>query len=688
MKLRVYIIGFFAGAQLLLVASLINGCLSPPLKELNPCLVQGVTIKQDVRKIEKVDLLFMIDNSDSMAEEQGKLKEQIPRLIKVLMTGDKTPENTSEDKDFTPAKDIHLAVVSSDMGLPTMLDENNPDKLRHCLGAGDDGYFLADATLAISQNMNCPGATDGAYPIFLQHVRGDQESTAETLQSAEYLSSEFACMATLGTGGCGFEMQLEAPLKALWPSQIDHLNQAQQQLNIKFLADPNTGSQGHGDMENKAFLRGTPYHPTESDKLSLLAIILISDEEDCSAGAKGNLDFLSSNFSGVTNKALNLRCYYDDLNNLGNKYPVDRYINGFKMLRPEYKDLVVFAAIVGIPPTIEEDANGDKQVTDDERQKFYQAILNAPEMQPRLNQKQDELENACIQDDNNDGINETAAMPATRYTEVAEGFGVNGVIRSICAPSFAPAMDAIINVISNNLGGVCLPREYTRDSSGLVGCHVIWTMRAGEDCASAPYLSVPEMGDKQTCDEKTNVCRNRCVVNQIPVINPTKGAAPDQALKLRDDQGKANLGWYYDDFSMDMDSTCKTTTATPTKQRISFSLSADGNGKNEDPPNGVSVDLDCSQELSAPSSDEKAGKVLQNCTNNCDGFSSGVKVGDLFCHEKQNVCVLRCQSNADCKKNGLAGWVCDNDNADKKGSDGLYIMSKSSLPICVNPTCK
>jgi hypothetical protein len=556
------------------------------------CLDQTVVTTLYSNKIDKVDLLFMIDDSSSMKEEQAKLKEQIPRLIEVLMTGKKDPTDTSDQRDFTPVKDIHLAVVSSDMGLPTVSDENNPDS-EHCQGAGDDGNFLANTTLAISQNMNCPGVQNGQYPIFLQHVRGDQESTAETLQNAQYLASQFTCMATLGTGGCGFEMQLEAPLKALWPSQIDHLTQAQQQQNIKFLADPNTGSQGHGDMENRAFLRRTPYHPTESDKPSLLAIVLISDEEDCSAGAKGNLDFLSKYFSNGTTIDFNLRCYHDDLYNWGNKYPVERYIQGFKNIRPEYSDLVVFAAIVGIPPTIQEDANGDGRVTDDERQQFYQAILNAPEMQPKVDQSGNNLEPSCTQDDNNDGTPETAAKPASRYTKVAQGFGANGVIRSICAPDFTPAMDAIINVMSNNLGGVCLARAYTRDSSGRIPCNVIWTMPEGKDCSFASYLSVPETGDKQTCDIKTSVCRKRCVVNQIPVINPTMEAAPEQALKLRDDHGIANLGWYYDDFSIDMESACKITPATPTRQRISFSLSESGNGVNEDPPNGVSVALDC-----------------------------------------------------------------------------------------------
>ena len=63
------------------------GCLDRELKPLNPCLVSGSTKQISVTNVDKVDLLFVVDDSPSMREEQGAIKEQIPRMITTLVTG-------------------------------------------------------------------------------------------------------------------------------------------------------------------------------------------------------------------------------------------------------------------------------------------------------------------------------------------------------------------------------------------------------------------------------------------------------------------------------------------------------------------------------------------------------------------------------------------------------------------------
>src|SRR5450631_1642875 len=54
----------------------------------------------------KVDILFMVDNSSSMTSMQQKMLAQIPTFIQLLQA---LP---------TGLPDLHLAVVSSDMGAP------------------------------------------------------------------------------------------------------------------------------------------------------------------------------------------------------------------------------------------------------------------------------------------------------------------------------------------------------------------------------------------------------------------------------------------------------------------------------------------------------------------------------------------------------------------------------------------
>ncbi|MBN1653795.1 MAG: hypothetical protein JXA30_08465 [Deltaproteobacteria bacterium] len=677
MSLRLSINGPCIAFEFVCVLLLSSACLDPSLVELNPCLVSGVIEKKSVNKLEKIDLLFVVDNSVSMQQEQDKLRDQLPRMIKVLTTGDKTPNDGIENRDFTPVKDLHLAVVTSDMGLPTITAEQSPDRKGACMrnsGTGDDGNFVHYVSQAArNAGLNCSGSGSGGYPIFIQHIRENDEDLNQTRQRADTTAKNFSCIATLGTTGCGYEMQLEAALKALWPSQINNLTQAQQALNIHFLS----GSQGHGDIEHESFLRGTVYHPTEPDQFSLLAIIVVTDEEDCSAGALGNLDFLTLDFIGGNNiKDANLRCYKDGLFNWENRYPVERYIEGFKALRPGYDDMVVFAAIAGIPSDIREDADGDKEITEEERERYYRRILNDPRMTETAEDPElmsGELMPSCVQTGSDPLHPETEATPARRLTEVARGFGAGGVIRSICAPDFTPAMDAIIDAISNKLGGICLPRAYTRNAKNLVDCNVIWTMPEGATCAER-YLKYPPRDQPQTKEG-----RQLCVVDQIPVVNHDTHD-PAQALDLTQE---APLGWYYDDFSLDMKSRCPRKNGVATQQRISFTLTPGMEGANEDPPTGVSVDLECLQMLPTPSSHPVASLVLKPCgSDNPACPKAPVEVGQLFCHDASNRCVVKCGSDADCKRSGLGGWICDA----RTNPDGSYV-NESSSPICVNPTC-
>ena len=71
---------------------------------------------------------------------------------------------------------------------------------------------------------------------------------------------------------------------------------------------------------------------------SLLAVVLTSDEDDCSVAEVGIYDPGDPRFSS----ALNVRCalHPDAL------HPIDRYVRGFERLRPER---LLVAAIAGVP---------------------------------------------------------------------------------------------------------------------------------------------------------------------------------------------------------------------------------------------------------------------------------------------------------------------------------------------------
>jgi hypothetical protein len=135
----------------------------------------------------KVDLLFVIDDSGSMAEEQRMLAGAFPQLLTALFAPPIDPGTGAPA--YPPAEDLHVGVISSDMGVggfvvPTC-SGNDDGRLQHEPGAGVSGCAAS-------------------YPAFL---------TASPPGTPA--AHDFECIATLGTDGCGFEQPLGALHKAL-----------------------------------------------------------------------------------------------------------------------------------------------------------------------------------------------------------------------------------------------------------------------------------------------------------------------------------------------------------------------------------------------------------------------------------------------------------------------------------------
>jgi len=376
------------------------------------------------KKIKNIDILFVVDTSQSMEQEQNAISS----MVNVLITGDRDGDG---DPELEPAESLHLAVISTDMGLPGIGPDQNPDSTGACNGVGDDGLLLNEPDTSYDPTT-CSGRH---FPRFLTYTAGvdDPEQTAE----------DYACMLNVGIGGCGFEMPLEATLKALWPSSDD---------SITFLND----ATGHGDQENDGFLRDD----------SLLAIVVVSDEEDCSAGNQGDLDFLSLDFSDGDRRDLNLRCYKDTINEWGNKYPIERYLDGFKALRPNMEDRVIFAVIGGVPPYLVDEESDLPQhllgYVDKDPEKieaYYESILNSPDMEEIPNVETNNLTPSCEVVDVSTGRAVTIAFPPRRLVELAKEFGANGVVQSICDLGLDDSLETVTLTITNRMKEVAEKAE-------------------------------------------------------------------------------------------------------------------------------------------------------------------------------------------------------------------------------------
>src|SRR5512145_1337791 len=118
---------------LALVTAATSGCLDRPVAQTNP-QTNNVFVKKNVTGgVDKIDILFVIDNSLSMGDKQDVLAAAVPQLLGRLTNPDcvDDPENptTAEQRpspsdpcggglqrEFAPVKDIHIGVVTSALG--------------------------------------------------------------------------------------------------------------------------------------------------------------------------------------------------------------------------------------------------------------------------------------------------------------------------------------------------------------------------------------------------------------------------------------------------------------------------------------------------------------------------------------------------------------------------------------------
>jgi hypothetical protein len=202
-------------AFLLAPLLLASGCPDRTISELEPDQI-GVESKVIPVHINRdLDLLFLIDKSPTMADEQAGLAANFPRFIEVL----------SQIEGGLP--NLHLGVISQDLGAGGFTIPGG------CGGTGDNGNLLAQPRL--------PGC-QGPSGNFIADV--ENESGGRTTNYDGALADTFSCIATLGSVGCGFEQHLGSLEKALI-----------------------------GNPANAGFLRPNAF----------LAIVIISDEDDCTA---------------------------------------------------------------------------------------------------------------------------------------------------------------------------------------------------------------------------------------------------------------------------------------------------------------------------------------------------------------------------------------------------------------------
>jgi hypothetical protein len=246
-----------------------------------------------------LDILFVVDNSGSMADKQLALATNFPRMMDVLAQLDGGLPN------------LHIGVITSDMGTlgsasPTPGPGIGQLGQGGCSGRGLDGQL----------QVNTAAVTD----LYISDVAGPNGTRIRNYTGD--LPDVFSQIARVGQGGCGFEQHLAATRRALT------------------------------NPANTGFIR-----PDAN-----LAIVIIADEDDCSVLDPALLGPDSAQLGPLQSfrcTRFGVRCDPDDLNPGAKTNCVPRpastlvediqpFVDAVLAVKPDPR-MVMVAAIVGDP---------------------------------------------------------------------------------------------------------------------------------------------------------------------------------------------------------------------------------------------------------------------------------------------------------------------------------------------------
>lgn len=255
-----------------------------------PPFVDRITVGS---RIEKIDLLFMIDNSVSMADKQQILRDAVPSLVRRLVNpacvDQETGEVTAFDgvscaagsrREFAPIDDIHIGVITSSLG-----GHGGPNNV--CAAQTESTLHPNDrAELLPNVRDDLP---QGEPAGFLRWNGGGQQEQDTLVQA---FSSHVAGVAETG---CGYEAVLESWYRFL----IDPEPPLDMELDDNQQAVP-TGINQPLLEQRAAFLRPD----------SLVAIIMLTDEDDCSV-IDGGSNWVMANPTGFRMSVASHHCEED-----------------------------------------------------------------------------------------------------------------------------------------------------------------------------------------------------------------------------------------------------------------------------------------------------------------------------------------------------------------------------------------
>jgi len=259
-------------------------CLDRPIGNPPPVTTNIFVDKITQTSVDKIDLLFMIDNSISMSDKQEILRAAVPDLVTRLVNpicvnsaGDQRPpppagSTTCTDPGFTqefnPIKDINIGIVSSSLGdVGANVACPAQGFPRFVADRVDMAHLMGSLPRSIAQSNNA----------------GFLEWRAGTTEIGDFNRNFQQMVRDVGEDGCGWEASLESWYRFLVdPVPYKELAKVQcrgSQSTAQNCVQPATGTDNRILLDQAlldqraAFLRED----------SLVSIIMLTDENDCSA---------------------------------------------------------------------------------------------------------------------------------------------------------------------------------------------------------------------------------------------------------------------------------------------------------------------------------------------------------------------------------------------------------------------
>jgi hypothetical protein len=272
--LRSALFGALAFTSVSIVA---GGCLDRPVAPATPTVSARIVTPAKQNKVSKIDLLFMIDNSSSMADKQQILAQAVPDLVSRLVdpvcidpmtgqsVGNRNPDGSCArgEPDFDPVKDIHIGIITSSLGghgSTGVCDDPDP---RKTLPHNDDhGHLIARDV------MDMPVATFMNEGFLNWNPVG-----ANSGQTPQSIITPFQSMVQgAGQHGCGYEASLEAIYRFL----IDP--DPYQTVAVQGASNTSPGSAVLNGTDTMLLQQRADFLRADS----LVAVMMITDENDCS----------------------------------------------------------------------------------------------------------------------------------------------------------------------------------------------------------------------------------------------------------------------------------------------------------------------------------------------------------------------------------------------------------------------